>query len=162
MHCPSCGGNWLPPDEYETWQGRQPERVPEPLLGNLSIDYEADPLDAKGGLCPDCHGFLSRTRIALKNSFYVERCPRCGGVWCDRGEWEVLEQLGLHTTIERLFSNDWQVRVREMEYVDRERRATIEKLGEDLAGRVFELAELLEEHPNGDFGVAYLMRRFEK
>jgi hypothetical protein len=27
---------------------------------------------------------------------------------------------------------------------------------------LFELAELLEQHPNGDFGVAYLMRRVDQ
>ena len=44
----------------------------------------------------------------------------------------------------------------------RERTATAEKLGTDIAEKLFELAKLLEQHPNGDFGVAYLMRRFEK
>jgi hypothetical protein len=70
-----------------------------------------------------------------------------------------LERLGLHTTIEQLFSNEWQTQVRERQFSEQERQATIEKLGSELAGRVFELAEALEKHPNGDFGVAYLMRR---
>jgi hypothetical protein len=43
-----------------------------------------------------------------------------------------------------------------------ERRATIDKLGAELAAQIFELADVLKQHPNGDFGVAYLMRRCDK
>jgi len=82
--------------------------------------------------------------------------------WCDRGEWEVLVGLGLHTMIDRLFSSDWQSRMREREFTTRERLALIDKLGPDLAQQIFDLSEQLENHPNGDFGVAYLMRRLDK
>jgi Zn-finger nucleic acid-binding protein len=89
----------------------------------------------------------------------VERCTQCRGIWCDYGEWDILQKLGLHTTIEQLFSNEWQTKVRSHQFSQQERQATIDKLGSELAERVFELGELLEKHPNGDFGVAYLMRR---
>jgi Zn-finger nucleic acid-binding protein len=128
----------------------------------LDVDYVQSPFDTKAALCPECNCYLARARVGLKTPFYVERCPNCGGIWCDRGEWDVLEKLGLHTAIEQLFSSEWQARVKEREYAARERQATIDKLGADLAEKVFELAELLEGHPNGDFGVAYLMRRFDK
>ena len=74
----------------------------------------------------------------------------------------MLQQTGLESHIHHLFSPDWQNLVREREQAVNERRATVDKLGPDLAARVFELADLLEKHPNGDFGVAYLMRRFEQ
>jgi hypothetical protein len=71
----------------------------------------------------------------------------------------MLEKLGLHRTIEQLFTNEWQSKVREKQTWEKERQATEEKLGSELAARVFEVGELLARHPNGDFGVAYLMRR---
>jgi len=98
----------------------------------------------------------------LKSPFYVERCPNCNGIWCDRGEWEILTKLGLHATIQQLFSNEWQARVMRSHQTEKEKQATADKLGAELAERLFELADLLENHPNGDFGVAYLMRRFNK
>lgn len=160
--CPDCKGTWIPPENYETWQQRQGHPHDSSLPKTLNVDYVQSSLDAKAALCPDCNCYLSRARVSLKSPFFVERCSRCNGIWCDHGEWEVLETLGLHTSIERLFSSEWQIRMKEREYSERERQATIEKLGEPLAERIFELAELLENHPNGDFGVAYLMRRFEK
>jgi hypothetical protein len=38
----------------------------------------------------------------------------------------------------------------------------IEKLGPEMAHRIFELGEMLIGHPHGDFAVAYLMRKFNK
>jgi len=159
-HCPACEGNWIVPEVYYEWQQQQEPRKIEPVPTDLDIGYEPSPLDARAGLCPECHGFLARARISLNPAFYVERCARCGGIWCDRHEWDVLVHLGLQADIPYLFTGDWQQLTREQEYFDRERRATIEKLGEELAQQIFDLAEKLENHPNGDFGVAYLMRRF--
>lgn len=158
--CPHCRGSWIPPENYVEWQEQQPYksyiRLPDP-------DFTCQPaaMDAKAGLCPECKIIMSRSRVGSRTPFYVERCGRCGGIWCDTDEWETLRSLELDTVIEMLFTSEWQSKVKELEYADRERRATIEKLGEDLANQVFALAERLEQHPYGDFGVAYLMRRFD-
>ncbi len=169
-HCPSCAGNWLPVEDYTDWQQQQPA-TNTPATNTPAADtpavqadlpYTPSLLDSRTALCPNCRGFLSRARVGSANPFYVERCPQCGGMWCDRGEWEALAGLGLHTMIDQLFSSDWQSRMRERELTTRERLALIDKLGSDLAQQIFELAEQLEKHPNGDFGVAYLMRRLDK
>lgn len=160
--CPSCQGSWLAAEPYQSWQQCQSSLESEPTPSAIDLEYKPAPLDTRAALCPDCGCYLSRAKVGLRTPFYVERCGNCGGIWCDRGEWEVLSALGLHTHIEKLFSSDWQLKAREVDYARRERQATIEKLGEALAQQVFELAERLEKHPNGDFGVAYLMRRFEK
>ncbi|MCL6434948.1 MAG: zf-TFIIB domain-containing protein [Leptolyngbyaceae cyanobacterium HOT.MB2.61] len=162
--CPDCQGIWIPPEEYVAWQEKQPEVENLPALIDrvLETDSTPAPTDGMASLCPHCSCYLARVKVSTKTPFYVERCPNCKGIWCDRGEWEVLEKTGLHAILDRLFSTDWQALVRERELFAQERRATINKLGPDLAARIFELAEILEQHPNGDFGVAYLMRRFDK
>ncbi len=162
-HCPDCQGTWIPPENYADWKQRHGERQEDSRIpSTLDVEYVQSPYDTRAALCPECNCYLSRAKVALRKPFYVERCLNCGGIWCDRGEWDILEKLGLHTSIEHLFSSEWQMRVREREQHQQERRATIDKLGAELAERVFELAELLENHPNGDFGVAYLMRRFNQ
>jgi Zn-finger nucleic acid-binding protein len=160
-YCQDCKGTWIPPKEYEAWQAGQvgiPRRS-ELSSGTLNVAFVQSPFDTKAALCPECQRYLSRAKVNLQTPFYVERCMQCRGIWCDYGEWDILEKLGLHTTIEQLFSNEWQSRDRERQFFDQERQATINKLGSELAARVFELAEALAQHPNGDFGVAYLMRR---
>lgn len=161
--CPDCKGTWIPPENYKVWQAGQnrPKTVAGLIPKTLDVEFVQSPYDAKAALCPECGSYLARAKVGMKTPFYVERCLSCGGVWCDRGEWEALETMGLHIAIEQLFSSEWQVLSREREHLAMEKQATIERLGEELASRVFELAEALEKHPSGDFGVAYLMRRFE-
>lgn len=160
-NCDSCKGTWIPSENYSAWQMRQPRQAatPDKMPNQLSVNFVQSPFDMKAALCPDCSRYLSRARVNLDPAFYVERCQNCGGVWCDHGEWDILTQLGLSTTIEQLFTSDWQNRVREKQQADQEKIATIEKLGPEIAEKIFALAEQLEKHPNGDFGVAYLMRR---
>ncbi|MEM9244319.1 MAG: hypothetical protein AAGA67_01045 [Cyanobacteria bacterium P01_F01_bin.153] len=73
----------------------------------------------------------------------------------------MLTKLGFNTNLEYLFTPEWQDAVRQREQHLTERRVLIEKVGEELANQVFEMAAKLEGNPNGDFAVAYLMRRFD-
>ncbi|MER3433531.1 MAG: hypothetical protein C4288_08875 [Leptolyngbya sp. ERB_1_1] len=161
--CPDCKGTWIPSENYKTWQAEhsRPETVAALIPKTLDVEFVQSPLDTKAALCPDCGSYLARAKVGMKMPFYVERCLSCGGIWCDRGEWDALETMGLHTAIEQLFSSEWQTLSRAREHLAMEKQATIDRLGVELADRVFELAEALEKHPSGDFGVAYLMRRFE-
>jgi len=161
-YCEDCKGTWIPVENYQTWRSRQPAVESNPMPKTLDVDYSKSPLDNRAALCPECGRYLSRARVSLSSPFYVERCLSCQGIWCDHGEWDVLEKMGLHTAIDLLFSAEWQAKMREREMAEQEQRATIDKLGADLAEKVFELATLLQDHPNGDFGVAYLMRRFNR
>jgi Zn-finger nucleic acid-binding protein len=164
--CPDCHGNWLSSQNYQRWQALNAglEAIPKTVLPlTLDTDFQPAPLDGRAGLCPECGTYLKRSRLNLrKTSFYVERCPLCEGLWCDRGEWEVFEALGLHVQIAMVFQPDWQANIRKLEQVERQRMAVVEKLGPELANRIFEIGDSLKAHPNGDFGIAYLMRRFEQ
>ena len=165
--CPSCRGTWINSEIYQAWQQQNldPDLSVDKLKlpSTLDIDYQPSPYDGRAGLCPECGYYLVRGRINLqKVSFFVERCPACKGIWCDQGEWAALEKLDLEKCVPLVFSDEWQGRVRILEAEFRERQATVDKLGQEIAEKVFELADLLEAHPSGDFGVAYLMRRFEQ
>jgi len=166
--CPDCGGAWIRPDNYLQWQEQQGiDREAEPQVALVpsqeAIPFTPPSLDNRAALCPDCKHYLVRGRVQLPQvMFFVERCPNCKGYWCDRGEWEVLQQLQLDQHLDYIFNEQWQHKVKALDFAAREQAATVEKLGPDIAAKVFELAGLLEAHPEGDFGVAYLMRRFEK
>lgn len=165
--CPKCSGSWITAEDYQAWQPIYAD--PSLTISNLTVpidrdvDYQPSRYDNRAGLCPSCGFYLVRGRINLqKVAFFIERCPGCKGIWCDDGEWSVLNQLGLSAYVPALFTDEWHNHVRMAEAKFRERTATAEKLGPEIAEKLFEIAKLLEGHPNGDFGVAYLMRRFEK
>lgn len=158
--CDECKGNWIPMESYKAWQTQQAQTViaPKILTQKLNVDFVQSPYDNKAALCPQCGRYLSRAKVNLNTPFFVERCQDCG-IWCDCGEWDMLEKLGLNSTIEKLFSREWQARVQKEQYSHQERQALIDKVGSNLAQQIFELAAVLEEHPEGDFALAYLMRR---
>lgn len=159
--CEACKGSWIASEDYETWQTKQPQQkvTPEELGEKLNIEFGQSPLDTRAALCPECGRYLSRAKVKLKTPFFVDRCQQCGGIWCDYGEWDILTQLGLHTSIEQLFERKWQTEIEQQKLLNSERQAMIEKMGETVAKQVFEIAEVLSQHPNGDFALAYLMRK---
>jgi Zn-finger nucleic acid-binding protein len=163
-HCPECAGEWIPGHNYQTWRSQRQNTTPNPdvLAKNYHLSYTPGPLDAKTAPCPECGRLMARGKISLREPFYLEHCLTCGGIWCDRGEWEILERLNFHTNIPQLFSGSWQASARASHMNELERQAVIDKVGVEMAQRVFDLADVLSKHPNGDFAAAYLMRRFER
>ncbi|MBD2577597.1 zf-TFIIB domain-containing protein [Oscillatoria sp. FACHB-1406] len=159
--CRECQGTWLPAENYQQWQTQQsisPIKA-EAFNQNLDLKFSPSSLDARAALCPQCRRYLSRAKVNIKTSFFVDRCPQCGGIWCDAGEWDVLTQLGLSASIEQLFEPGWQAKVEHYRSLNSERQTTIEKLGPTLAEAVFELADKLAQHPEGDYAISYLMRK---
>lgn len=159
--CQTCQGAWVADEDYRTWQqGRSFQGIPHVNQSHhLHEHHKVSTTDNQGALCPQCGRFLSRTKINLNPPFYLERCPSCQGLWLDHGEWEILAHLGWHGHIDLLFSQEWQNQMRQWQQQQQERKAAVEKLGPELADLLFELTEKLKNHPNGDFGAAYLMRQ---
>jgi Zn-finger nucleic acid-binding protein len=160
--CSTCEGVWISSNTYEQWQTQQPVPLHKSGFINFAIDFEPSSFDAKAGLCPECGSYLARARVNLRKPFYVERCSSCSGIWCDRGEWDILEKLELNAKIPQLFSSKWQAQMRELHQVQSERQSVIDKLGIELANRLFEFSDILEKHEHGSFAAAYIMRRFDK
>ena len=164
-YCPKSEGFWISVKDYEDWLASLPSwYAPEETLPyyNQFEDFVPSPFDGKAGLCPECGTYLSRSRINIKQPFYIERCMSCGGIWFDSGEeWKVLEELGLHTKIHEIFSSQWQAKVRQHQQEMINRETVINKLGEEIAEYVFQLTEILENHPQADCAATYMLRRFE-
>lgn len=160
-HCQGCEGDWISGHNYQTWKSERPNIPvnPDVLVENYHFPYTPSGLDAKTAPCPACGCIMARGKVTLKQPFYLEHCLTCGGIWCDRGEWTVLEQLKLDTNIAQIFSGVWQAQVRANHLNELERQAVIDKVGVEMAQRVFDFADLLSQHPNGDFAAAYLMRK---
>ncbi|TAF51303.1 MAG: hypothetical protein EAZ61_10930 [Oscillatoriales cyanobacterium] len=163
--CPSTGGFWLERSRYEAWLSDETHAIPSisEMVHRLgTIPTNPAPEDSRAALCPATGRFLIRARVDTHPPFYVERSPEGGNFWIDQGEWDVLIQLGLAPQLDVLFSSEWQAKLRDFQQIERQKQATIDKLGEDLARQVFELADALRAHPQGDFGVAYLMQQFDR
>lgn len=99
---------------------------------------------------------MLRVKIDVDETFYLERCSACGGIWFDKGEWEHLLEKNLMNLLPNLWSDAWQRKQREKEsrynYLDVNRRL----LGDHIFNKVVELSDALREHPEKDRSMAFL------
>ncbi|PSO50524.1 MAG: hypothetical protein BRC33_02855 [Cyanobacteria bacterium SW_9_44_58] len=162
--CPHCHGHWIDTQDYEDWQLRKSRQFcsPERVLDNLDLEREISTDDKKAGFCPECQCYLNRAKVPINTPFFVESCASCNGIWLDNGEWEILTQLGLELEIKKLFLRRWQAIFREKQKAQYEQEIIIEKLGSELAEKLFEIANLLENHDDKEVGIAYLINRLNQ
>jgi len=89
--CPSCHGLWL--DRDEVFQlSTQSDRALDELRELVKVAGEGEPVIPSTQSCPACGGKIS---VASFDSFHVEHCITCGGIFLDRGELDrVLQAAG--------------------------------------------------------------------
>lgn len=99
--CPVCEGEWLDAEELRQIIDRverrfDPEEVQAMELSRKQTfriqDHGPDRLS-----CPKCPGGrLHPFNYASTSGVILDKCPRCGGIWLDRGELEVIQALVDH------------------------------------------------------------------
>ena len=155
LRCATCSGFWVPPEALGA-----PEVVA--LLGQHDL-RPTGPLeqDHRTGPCPEGHGLLRRARATNDDPFFLERCPRCGGVWFDPGEWSRLASAGLLHDVSNLWSPAWRDHLSE-----EQNRAALEadlrqKLGAETFDALENLATRLSEGRWAALALAYLRERLQ-
>jgi Zn-finger nucleic acid-binding protein len=94
--CSSCGGTWLDYGELGPAAEREdPSRPPGP-----DPDLAAD---LRTGSCPRC-GVALQQALSPDGAFHVDRCPRCGGLFLDRGELAAIAARHLVDGLERVLA----------------------------------------------------------
>lgn len=174
--CTRCRGLWVEPRQLAKLissgaadkldRGSRP--APESETGLREIDRQ-------GGLCPRRHGILGRARIegnteeGAGESFYLDRCVTCGGMWFDAGEWRHLAEADLLADAAALWSRARKVpEPKRPEAPERDPRTfdawswLAQDLGEELHSRLVALGEELADHPAGRHAVAYLREQVRR
>lgn len=150
--CDQCHGTWLSQATAEQMVQAGGDAL---TLEDDAPDSASD-ADRRTGVCPHGHGIMLRARVHLSEPFYLERCPHCGGIWFDAGEWNRLAGSYLLEHLEDFWNPAWQQRMRKQqdhqEYKDRLR----EELGEEAFTLLTRLAEALKHHPRRGRALAYL------
>lgn len=161
--CSQCGGTYIKSSQYFQWlQGHGanvPELAPE-AAANLPV------ADSKPGkLCPECGAFLIRHAVGKGIDFHLDRCGRCGGIWLDADEWEILVSRGLHDDVHMIFSEAWQADIKRRQRSQDYRRTVTDILdgklrqqcGEADLARLKEFQQWLAAHPAAEQMYGYLL-----
>lgn len=149
LWCPECGGVWVPMQDMDNVSQSFSEDL------NTSM-FDASAYDQKTGLCPQGHGIMLRAKVEGDKPFYLERCPHCGGIWFDHGEWQQVVKYHLTDHLADFWTTAWQRQLQSRK--DRESFIELNKslLGEDIVGDIFKLAEKLKSHPEKSRALALL------
>jgi Zn-finger nucleic acid-binding protein len=93
--CPACGGMWLDRGELEAIQESKERDYSEELARMPNLGYNAYKLaQQKVGRtlqCPKCNIEMEAREYARCSQVMIDVCPKCHGIWLDKGEIEALE-----------------------------------------------------------------------
>jgi len=163
LACSDCTGVWIARTEYDKWRAKQPADLPEVAITDKgAADKQksaqvavAEPHKAK--ICPQCGHLLLPYRVGHGLSFSIDYCGACGGVWCDRKEWDAIKAKNLHDNLHDIVSANWQAAVRRSD-VQEAIEQTYRRLLGAAYGKASDLRAWMREQPQPQRSVilAYL------
>ena len=151
LQCSTCHGTWLSRTAAEQMvaDGEAPAEIDE-------LTAPRNDADRRTGVCPHGHGIMLRARVHLSEPFYLERCPHCGGIWFDAGEWNRLAGSYLLDHLQDFWNPAWQHRMRRQQDHQKYQERLRDELGEEVFARLARLARDLKEHPRKARALAFL------
>jgi len=150
-NCSSCNGDWLLIEDYISWKERNPE-----FSFSESSHCEAD--DTKSALlCPVSGLIMRKLRLSKDTEHRIDYSASVGGVWLDKGEWQLLKDQGLAGSLNAVLTSHWQKNIRINNTKDNFTTIYKDKFGDESYQKIKELREWLIEQPNKADLRAYLL-----
>ena len=152
--CSSCEGSWILIEDYVAWKERNPEyRFAEAM--SFSEDAAVD--SKKALMCPVSGTIMRKFRISAGNDHRLDYSTSVGGIWLDKGEWELLKSEGLAGSLNAVVTQSWQKKVKEETAKENFAEIYRSKFGDETYAKVKELRDwLINQEQKADLR-AYLM-----
>ncbi|WP_064608261.1 TFIIB-type zinc ribbon-containing protein [Photobacterium sp. J15] len=149
--CTHCGGNWILIEDYVSWKENNPEYV-------FSDDIACEAVDTETALlCPQSGKIMRKFRITSDTTHRLDYSAAVGGVWLDKGEWELMKKDGLAGSLNAVLTAQWQKNIRMNNAKDNFAELYKEKFGQESYNKVREVREWLNAQPNKADLRAYLL-----
>lgn len=149
--CTHCGGNWILVEDYVSWKENNPAY-------SFSDDVSCEAEDTESALlCPQSGTIMRKFRITSDSSHRLDYSAAVGGVWLDKGEWDLMKKDGLAGSLNAVLTAQWQKNIRMNTAKDNFADLYIEKFGRETYDRVKEIRQWLNEQPNKADLRAYLL-----
>jgi len=149
--CSSCEGNWILIEDYVAWKERHPEYEFDARI-NCEIDETKQAL-----LCPVTGSIMRKLRLSNTTEHRIDYSASVGGVWLDKGEWELLKQEKLAGSLNAVLTAYWQRNVRMNSTKDNFVEIYKDKFGEEHYQKIKEIRAWLSSQPNKHDLKAYLL-----
>ena len=149
--CNNCGGYWILIEDYVSWK----ERNPQHKFSDIEVSELPD--SSKAMLCPISGTIMRKLHISKDNSHRLDYSTAVGGVWLDKGEWELLKHEGLAGSLNKILTEQWQGEIREQKSEETFHHIYRAKFGEQDYQKIKELRVWLDGHPHKADLRAYLL-----
>lgn len=139
--CDHCGGNWILIEDFVSWKERNPD------IKFVEVDVQDMKDTSNLLLCPVTGTAMRKFRISKDNDHRIDYSVRVGGVWLDRGEWDLLKNEGIAGCLNAVLTEQWQQKIREDKARDSFEELYTQKFGSKDYARLKEIRTWLEHHP---------------
>lgn len=156
LRCEICRGVWLPVRELERWK-----KVKTELETQIPRSVAIQEADKRTGLCPMKHGLLERgAPVETRGeTFRLERCPHCGGMWFDPGEWNRLVRGELLESLEKFWDPLYRRQRRKQEALESREDLLRRMLGPETYEKMDDLIDILTDHPMRSVAIAHMAEK---
>ena len=149
--CNNCEGNWILIEDYVAWKERNPQYAFDENT-QCEIDESKQAL-----LCPVTGAIMRKFRLSTTIEHRIDYSANVGGVWLDKGEWELLKDEGLAGSLNAVLTAHWQRNIRLNSTKDNFTEIYKDKFGQDSYNKVKELRDWLSLQPNKADLRAYIL-----
>jgi len=151
--CNNCGGNWVLIEDFLSWKEKNPEYQ---FADNVKYGEELGE-STKALLCPVTGALMSKFRMSSKTNHRVDYSFSVGGIWLDKGEWELLKGEGIAGSLNTLVTQSWQKNVRAETAKDNFADIYAEKFGSESYDKIKEVRQWLQSQPQKADLRAYML-----
>jgi Zn-finger nucleic acid-binding protein len=89
-NCGQCGGHWLSDARLDVIVKRREYEMPEPVKRGM-LEIAAASNTTRRLTCVTCGREMVKEQFKHWPDIQLDRCPKCNGIWLDRGELEKCE-----------------------------------------------------------------------
>jgi Zn-finger nucleic acid-binding protein len=100
---------------------------------------------------------MRKFKISATNTHRLDYSSAVGGLWLDKGEWELLEREGLAVSLHALVTDAWQRKIRQISAKDNFSDIYHDKFGNDVYAKIKTMHTWLNKQPQKADLRAYLM-----
>lgn len=152
--CSNCGGDWILIEDYAAWRERHPDYE---FAKDIQFE-EINITDTKEAMmCPLTQTIMRKFKISATHSHRLDYSSAVGGLWLDKGEWELLVREGLAGSLNALVTDAWQRKIRQTSAKDSFADIYLDKFGEETYSKLKALRQWLDTQPQKADLRAYIM-----
>ena len=149
--CSNCDGNWILIEDYVAWKERNPQF-------SFDEDLQCEIDETKLAiLCPVTGTIMRKLRLSTNTTHRIDYSASVGGVWLDKGEWQLLKNENLAGSLNAVLTAHWQRNIRINSTKDNFTEIYQDKFGKESYEKVKALREWLNDQPNKADLRAYLL-----